>query len=61
MTLLHPGDKFPALTVALPGGDSLQLPDVLNGHYGVVLFYRVRGVPTATPSSAPSSGPGNAA
>ena len=45
MTLLHPGDKFPALTVALPGGDSLQLPDVLSGHYGVVLFYRVRGVP----------------
>ena len=40
MTLLHPGDKFPALTVALPGGDSLQLPDALNGHYGVVLFYR---------------------
>jgi peroxiredoxin len=40
MTLLHPGDKFPALTVALPGGDSLQLPEALNGHYGVVLFYR---------------------
>lgn len=40
MTLLHPGDKFPALTVALPGGDTLQLPDALNGHYGVVLFYR---------------------
>ena len=40
MTLLHPGDKFPVLTVALPGGDSLQLPDALNGHYGVVLFYR---------------------
>ena len=40
MTLLHPGDKFPVLTVALPGGDSLQLPDALNGHYGVVLLYR---------------------
>jgi peroxiredoxin len=40
MTLLHPGDKFPALTVALPGGDSLQLPDAVRGHYGVVLFYR---------------------
>jgi len=40
MTLLHPGGKFPALTVALPGGDSLQLPDAARGHYGVVLFYR---------------------
>ena len=40
MALLHPGDKFPALTVALPGGGSLQLPDALDGHFGVVLFYR---------------------
>jgi peroxiredoxin len=40
MALLHPGDKFPALTVALPGGGSLQLPDALSGHSGVVLFYR---------------------
>ena len=40
MTPLHPSDKVPALTVALPGGNSLQLPDALNGHYGVVLFYR---------------------
>ena len=40
MTLLHPGDPFPALTVALPAGRALRLPDVLAGHYGVVLFYR---------------------
>ena len=40
MALLHPGDKFPALTVALPGGGSLQLPDALSGQFGVVLFYR---------------------
>jgi peroxiredoxin len=40
MALLHPGDKFPALTVALAGGGSLQLPDALDGHFGVVLFYR---------------------
>ena len=45
MTLRHPGDKFPALTVAFPGGDSLQLPDALNSHHGVVLFYRVRARP----------------
>ena len=40
MTLLHPGDKFPALNVALPGGGRLELPDALAGHFGVVLFYR---------------------
>jgi len=40
MTLLHPGDKFPVLNVALPGDGRLELPDALAGHYGVVLFYR---------------------
>lgn len=40
MALLHPGDKFPSLNVALPGGGSLRLPDALQDHYGVVLFYR---------------------
>jgi len=39
-TLLHPGDPFPGLTVALPGGRSLQLPGALAGRFGVVLFYR---------------------
>lgn len=40
MALLHPGDPFPALTVALPEGRALRLPDALAGHYGVVPFYR---------------------
>jgi peroxiredoxin len=39
-TLLHPGDRFPALTVALPGGGTRRLPDDLAGHFGVILFYR---------------------
>jgi peroxiredoxin len=39
-TLLHPGDSFPELAVALPGGRSLQLPGALAGHFGVILFYR---------------------
>jgi peroxiredoxin len=39
-TLLHPGDPFPALTVALAEGRALRLPDALAGHYGVLLFYR---------------------
>ena len=40
MALLHPGDPFPTLTVALPEGRALRLPDALAGHYGVVPFYR---------------------
>jgi peroxiredoxin len=40
MALLHPGDKFPALTVAQAGGGLLSLPEVLDGQFGVVLFYR---------------------
>ena len=38
--MLHPGDPLPALTVKLPGGRSLQLPDALAGGFGVVLFNR---------------------
>jgi peroxiredoxin len=40
MPLLRPGDPFPSLTVALPGGGTLTLPDALAGGFGVVLFYR---------------------
>jgi peroxiredoxin len=40
MTLLQPGDAFPALTVSLIEGDTLTLPDALAGGFGVVLFYR---------------------
>jgi peroxiredoxin len=39
-TRLHPGDPFPALTVALPGGRTLRLPGALAGHFSVILFYR---------------------
>src|SRR5882757_1077074 len=40
MTVLQPGDAFPSLTVALPGGRALRLPDALAGRFGVVLYYR---------------------
>src|SRR5215475_4941328 len=40
MPLLHPGDRFPALTLALPGGETLHLPDAFAGHYAVVLLLR---------------------
>jgi peroxiredoxin len=39
-TLLHPGARFPALTVARPGSGTRRLPDDLAGHFGVILFYR---------------------
>ncbi len=38
--LLEPGDAFPPLVVSLVGEDTLQLPDALEGHYAVVLFFR---------------------
>jgi peroxiredoxin len=38
--LLNSGDRFPELTISLPGGDILRLPDDLAGKYGVVLFNR---------------------
>ncbi len=40
MTLLHPGDRFPALTVFLSDGGTLALPDDVAGSFGVVLFFR---------------------
>src|SRR5271163_5321537 len=40
MTLLNPGDRFPALTFNLSDGETIELPDALAGSYGVVLFYR---------------------
>jgi peroxiredoxin len=39
-TRLRPGDLFPPLTVALPGGRTLHLPGDLAGHFSVILFYR---------------------
>jgi peroxiredoxin len=40
MALLAPGSTFPTISLDLPGGSTLHLPDALAGHYGVVLFYR---------------------
>ena len=33
MPVLNPGDTFPALRVALPGGATLELPDELARRY----------------------------
>jgi peroxiredoxin len=40
MPLLHPGDAFPALSLALPGGQALTVPEAFGGGFGVMLFYR---------------------
>jgi peroxiredoxin len=40
MTLLNTGDQFPALSLTLPGGETLTLPGALAGGFGVVLFNR---------------------
>ena len=39
-TLLLPGDPFPPLTIKLPGGHTLDLPDTAARHFSVVLFFR---------------------
>jgi len=40
MTLLHPGEVIPPITLALPDGNTHALPEALTGRFGVVLFYR---------------------
>jgi peroxiredoxin len=40
MTLLNPGEMFPHLVVTLTNGSIRELPDALEGHFGVVLFNR---------------------
>jgi peroxiredoxin len=40
MPLLGPGTPFPALSLTPPGADSLKLPDLFAGDFGVVLFFR---------------------
>ena len=40
MTLLKPGDPFPALHLDIARGTGIDLPDAVAGKFGVVLFYR---------------------
>lgn len=40
MPLLNPGDTFPELTLTVPGGDIVKVPETFAGQYGVLLFYR---------------------
>lgn len=40
MSRLQNGETFPALSVHAVGGGSIQIPETLQGSYGVVLIYR---------------------
>ena len=40
MSLLHPGDAFPELTLTVPGGKTVTVPEAFADQFGVVLFYR---------------------
>jgi peroxiredoxin len=40
MPQLNPGDPFPKLTINVPGGQTLTIPDAFGGDFAVVLFYR---------------------
>jgi peroxiredoxin len=40
MSLLNPGDPFPRLTMNVPGGETLTVPDAFSGDFAAVLFYR---------------------
>jgi len=48
MTLLHPGDPFPTLTLNQPGKETLSIPDGFDGGFGVVLFNRGAWCPYCT-------------
>jgi peroxiredoxin len=48
MPLLRPGDTFPQLTIAVPGGQTVTVPDLFAGEFGVVLFNRGAWCPYCT-------------
>ena len=48
MPLLHPGDLFPELSLAVPGGESLRVPETFDGQFGVMLFNRGAWCPYCT-------------
>ena len=37
---LNTGDRFPAMTMKLADGGTLELPDGLDARYKVIVFYR---------------------
>ncbi len=48
MSLLRPGAAFPQFNIALPGGQTLVVPDLFAGGSGVMLFNRGAWCPYCT-------------
>ena len=48
MSLLHPGDTFPQLTLNIPGAQAIQVPGWFAGEFGAVLFNRGAWCPYCT-------------
>jgi len=48
MSLLHPGDTFPQLTLNIPGTQAIQVPGWFGGEFGVLLFNRGAWCPYCT-------------
>jgi peroxiredoxin len=48
MPLLRPGDPFPQLTIAVPGGQTPRVRDLFAGRFGVMLFNRGAWCPYCT-------------
>ena len=39
-TKLDAGDRFPAMTLTVVGGESIAIPDEIQSNYTILLFYR---------------------
>jgi hypothetical protein len=37
MSLLHRGDGFPQLTLSVPGGENIRVPEAFAGQFGVLV------------------------
>src|SRR5262249_23217714 len=48
MTLLHPGDTLPRLTLSIAGAQAIEVPGWFAGEFGVVLFNRGAWCPYCT-------------
>jgi peroxiredoxin len=48
MSLLHPGDTFPELTLSISGAQAIQVPGWFAGEFGVLLFNRGAWCPYCT-------------
>jgi peroxiredoxin len=57
MPLLHPGDTFPELTLTVPGGQTVTVPEAFAGQFGVLLLYRGSWCPYCNAGQKQSAAP----